>query len=250
MKSDITNHIAFKILPICIAFLAFAFASFPWLNPFNVNREQKALYGHIDSQLYLGDHYFVIGDYSKSIYWYDLAATRENWKGAIALNNLGYIYSQAFVGPERNDTHFSFEQKALELFLRSRNFGNKYAISNVFALLYNGDESMFPDYDYDALLIEAQQAYEKEFGALPTIERAWVLVGTEKYTSSMSPFMTDSEKLVSNGTSRVYSSYYPPIVTTYYNYTRYRKLDNGVFLFEQYCPITNSGTPKPYMVRE
>ena len=70
----------------------------PDLIPWNMNFEQRALFGDTKAQMYLANHCFQTNKYSESIRYYDMAVESALKKGdskslLIAQNNLGYFYA-------------------------------------------------------------------------------------------------------------------------------------------------------------
>jgi len=85
-------------------------------------------------------------------------------KKAIAMNNLAYIYSHRYLDLDGISPEFA----ALIEYKRASNLGNKYAVNNKLALLYNKDPELFPLIkDHRAELENAFEEYFNAFISLP-----------------------------------------------------------------------------------
>ena len=125
--------------------------------------------------------------------------------------------------------------------------GNAFATANVLALLHNGDDTMFFGNDRIELLIEAKQIYEEFFDVTIDLEQfysGWVFIESYKSTTPMTAYTTDTERLVSNGTTSENHSISTPTGTPYFNYSLYKRTASPrIELYEQYSPIADDAFP-------
>jgi len=234
--------IVLSCLAFIISFLTLALTVFPQINPWNMNHEQKAFAGNVGSQFFLADYYYEIGDYSKSIFWYKIIRENTSDNNAVALNNLGYLYSSR-LGLVENEIK-NFEEEALGYYLKARNIGCKYATLNAYLILYNNDVDRFPDYDYEVELSVAEQLYYDAFGKKPEFDSIWNFEKEIHSQFPMTTYTSDNEKLVSRGyqtiregqTTQDYIN--NPRGNQYYVYALYIATDSKNTQSELYSPVS------------
>lgn len=106
----------FSSFSVIVAMMTLLFSIYPQLIWKNANYFEKANAGDVYSQLFLANHYYEIGEYGESIYWYKIASTAENSKySSVACNNLGYLYANGY-GFSGNSEEVYRLEKALLLF--------------------------------------------------------------------------------------------------------------------------------------
>lgn len=177
---------AFSVL---ISALGLLLTLYPQLIPGNDNLVNKANAGHIKSQMLLAEHYFEIGEYADSIYWYKLACANEGKYQASAYNNLGYIYANGFgLSNDENDNYYIYE-KAYQLFRAAHDLGLLEGQRNAISVLRMNDRECFPNLDqtdintflddnyYSIVESTHYKSFEKSMGKF-----FWV--GNTKYTFS------------------------------------------------------------------
>lgn len=153
MKPEkITPSIVVSIIALLISALTFLVQFFPQINVFSDDYIAKAEAGHVDSQIFLANHYFEIGDISNSVLWYDIASQKEGDHQARAINNLAYIY----LTDDRISIAGRTEFDAMKMLHTSAKLGEIDGAKNLYILLISNPRELFGD-DYDETLEFAKQ---------------------------------------------------------------------------------------------
>lgn len=151
------SHISsvFSSISVIIAALSFVSSIYPQVIWWNDNYIKKANTGDVYSQIFLANHYYEIGDYGESIYWYKIASTAEksNYR-YFAYNNLGYLYAKGLGFSENYNEELCRFEKALLLFEKAAEY-NKIPSDNIRLLLELYSKEDFPrisNTEYEELL--------------------------------------------------------------------------------------------------
>ena len=91
---DIFNAICSSVTALAALF-ALIIVLYPQTKLSNANHIELANAGVVDSQMFLANHYYRIGNLSESVYWYSIASQAEGNHQGKAINNLAYIYLTA-----------------------------------------------------------------------------------------------------------------------------------------------------------
>jgi len=109
------------VISLLLSAVSFVLTIWPALNLLNRNYEQRALSGHIKSQMYLADYNYQIGEYKKSIYYYNMIADRDNLITknqkecfTIACNNLAYLFAKELDSPDHFDIAKQYLERAID----------------------------------------------------------------------------------------------------------------------------------------
>ena len=223
-----------------VSIWSFILFIFPQVNRWNMNFEQKAFAGHEPSQLLLANFHYEIGDYSKSIFWYKVAEEQKPNNSSIALNNLGFLYSNR-LGLVDNEVRY-FEREALKYYLRAIEQDNKHAVFNAYAILSNNDSDRFPNFDYYGKLDEVRELFYDVFNLTPDFDPKWKFYDELLSPHSLTTYISENEKLISRGIRVIRGNTSQDVInnpsgTRYYVYALYIAAESGNFLNEVYCPI-------------
>lgn len=161
-KVDIICKIvgAFSVLISAITLIT---TLYPQMIPGNDNLLNKANAGHAKSQMLLAEHYFEIGEYEDSIYWFKTASANDGKYKAVACNNLGYLYAEGFGFPEDEIDGFYRYERALMLFAEAYEVGlqnNCNYVTDISrhngldTLRYYSDEYFPGKEDYEGTMLE------------------------------------------------------------------------------------------------
>ena len=140
--------VVIDIIAIGISVVALLTSILPQLLPWNSNQYEKANAGDVDAQMFLADHFFEIGDYNESIYWYKIASSEGSKYRAIACNNLGYIYATTYDTSDEISYHDKL-MKAYQSFLKAGELGLEMGRENAAMILYNNSPDDFPQINYE-----------------------------------------------------------------------------------------------------
>lgn len=204
MKFSLVCKGILSIISIVLSILAFLFATFPQINPFNSNPIEKANAGHSKSQMFLAHHYYEIGDIEESYYWYKIASTTNGKYQADALNNLAYLELTYL---KTNDTSINYIDKALKSLNVAIELDEVTALKNKYTLLLSSSEKFFKDMDY----LEEIKSTEKQIIAksinlsdFDKYRQNWILKDTV-YNAEEIPKDTDVYRFEMIGCDYVYN---------------------------------------------
>ncbi len=181
--------ITIEIGTVLIALMALLFSIRPQLLPWNNNHFERANAGDVESQMFLADHYFEIGDYKEAIYWYKLASAIKGEYQAKACNNLGYIYAMGW-GLSENELDLSSRlSKAYQSFKKASNLGLENGTKNAIMILRSNSAEDFPGIDYVNALSELSpgvysEVVKSEYVSFNTYTGREFWDGNTKYTYS------------------------------------------------------------------
>lgn len=153
------SHIAtvFSSFSVIVAIVTLLISMYPQLIWRNTNHFEKANAGNVYSQLFLADHYYEIGEYGESIYWYKIASTSEKSNYSyVACNNLGYLYANGYGISDNFSEEFYRFEKALLLFDKAAKYFEAPR-NNIRILLKTSSKENFPNISenrYDSLLAQ------------------------------------------------------------------------------------------------
>lgn len=142
-KVDIICKIigAFSVLISAIALIT---TLYPQSILGNDNLLNKANAGHVKSQMLLAEHYFEIGEYEDSVYWYKIASTNDGKYQAAACNNLGLLYANGFgLSDHEFESYYRYE-RAYQLFRVASDLGLEKGNDNAVNVLRMNDREFFP----------------------------------------------------------------------------------------------------------
>ena len=214
-------NLLISISTLLVALSTFVLGVYPELNKKSSDYLEKANAGDIESQIFLADYYYEVGDISTSIYWYKIAAMHDGEYKAKALNNLAYIYIEHGIIDE-NDASFYKKREASMLF-DAMELGNSDAARNLFILLKSNPMPAFGDFPYyDALENAVSELKKKDLYTmdLSMYEAGWKLTGQGSGTDI--PRDTEDAKMVATGVS-VSVENDPVSITRYYTYDIYTR---------------------------
>ena len=159
---------------------------------------EKANAGDIKSQYYLASHYYEIGDYENSTYWYKLACSKPSEYQASALNNLSYIYLNHLKDSYIENENYSM---VLNLLKRASELNHKIATQNLYILLKSNTASFFEKHDYETEVVFATEKMNTL--KLMTLELEeygtnWRYVGRFSYDSTQTSTDTTKYKYISS----------------------------------------------------
>ncbi len=117
------EHKIISIVSVLLSIVALIAALYPQLIFGNDNLLSKANAGHAKSQMLLAEHYFEIGEYKDSIYWYKVASANKSRYQAVACNNLGYLYAKGYGLSENEIDGFYRQERAVRLFAEAYRIG-------------------------------------------------------------------------------------------------------------------------------
>ena len=142
---DIFNAICSSVTALAALF-ALIVVLYPQIKPSNVNHIELANAGVVDSQIFLANHYYRIGNLSESVYWYSIASQAEGEHQAKAINNLACIY---LTTKNFNATQGNIFINAMNMFQAAADLGEIDAAKNLYILLIaNPPEQFGTDYAY------------------------------------------------------------------------------------------------------
>lgn len=192
----------FEIASYIVVVVTFILSVFPNLNFLSSNYEEKAKAGHAYSQVYLAHHYYEIGNYEESLYWYKLAAEKGKYQ-AVASNNLAILYSLTEVFRVESTVE-DFDKQKFECLVKSALLGNEIGISNLCLFL----EKRHFDY-YDLGLEDRREIEEivKEFRGVSDISELMPQYEYKGFVQTKNEFLygTDTTVYTLQSTSRVLS---------------------------------------------
>jgi len=136
---DIFNAICSSITALAALF-ALIIVLYPQIKPSNVNHIELANAGVVDSQIFLANHYYRIGNLSESVYWYSIASQTEGEHQAKAINNLACIY---FTTENFNATRGNNYIDAMNMFKVAADLGEIDAAKNLYVLLISNPPEQF-----------------------------------------------------------------------------------------------------------
>ena len=136
---DVFNSICSAITALAALF-ALVVVLYPQIKPSNANHIELANAGVVDSQIFLANHYYEIGDLSQSIYWYSVASQAEGEYQAKAINNLAFIY---LTSESINKTYQNKSQDAMNMFKNAAELGEVDAAKNLYILLISNPREQF-----------------------------------------------------------------------------------------------------------
>lgn len=150
---DIFNAICSSITALAALF-ALIIVLYPQIKPSNANHAELANAGVVDSQMFLANHYFEIGNLSESVYWYSVASQTEGEHQAKAINNLACIYltSENFNAIRGNNY-----LDAMNMFQVAAGLGEIDAAKNLHILLIANPAEQFGA-DYTEVLESSKNA--------------------------------------------------------------------------------------------
>ncbi len=231
------HKIIFAIVNITFSLVAFLFATFPQTNPFNTNPIEKANAGHSESQMFLANHYYEIGDIEESYYWYKIASTTKGKYQATALNNLAYLELTYL---KSSDMKIDYLDKAFKVLDNAVDLGEKTALENTYILLLANDEKFFNNIDYWSELsrIEKLMVDNKiDVSKYQKYKNGWEYVETICGAESV-PSNTDEYRFIGTGADRVRSDE-PYKVKMVYTYDVYKYKLGEEVLLPEYIYIDN-----------
>lgn len=135
-----------KINAICSTLSAFAallaliIVLYPQIKPSNTNHIELANAGNVDSQMFLADHYYEVGDLSQSVYWYSVASQTAGNHQPVAINNLAYIYLSY---EQFSITKVDLYGDVARMFSTAADSGNVIAAKNLYILLVSNPADLF-----------------------------------------------------------------------------------------------------------
>lgn len=145
----------FSSISVIIAVVTLAISMYPQLIWKNTNYVEKANAGDVYSQMFLAEHYYEIGDYNESVYWYKIAAMADSEYQAYAYNNLGILYAEGYgISDDVSDGYRRYEQ-SLKLFQNASAIDEKFK-DNIWLLLKGNSKECFPNVNYDNLVAQLQ----------------------------------------------------------------------------------------------
>lgn len=155
-----------SVAAIVISLISLILGLFPQINPYNTDYLSKAKAGDVESQMFLANHYYEVGNISESLYWYQIAAMKEGEHQAKALNNIAYLYLNAKVPDEKKEEYNEFPiniyDKSLDLFERAGRLGEIRAVENMYILLSTCSEELSPSVHYFEKLDWAKKTLDDE----------------------------------------------------------------------------------------
>lgn len=162
------------ILAALATALTLFFAVFPQYQPFNSNYVQMANAGDVESQMFLAEHYYEVGENKDSHYWYKIASMYYGDHQAAALNNVAYI---GLTYEYYNDSLQDYQSKALNMFKKAATLGNKAAVQNMYTLLKEmGEDTTAADYEMElAWVIQVSYHFGVHIDGLSESEIKWAL---------------------------------------------------------------------------
>lgn len=122
------------------ALLALVIVLYPQIKPSNTNHIELANAGNINSQMFLADHYYEVGDLSQSVYWYSVASQTDGEHRAVAINNLAYIYLSY---EQFHITKVDIYGDVARMFSTAADSGNVIAAKNLYILLVSNPADLF-----------------------------------------------------------------------------------------------------------
>jgi len=115
------------VISLLLSATAFVFSIFPALNPLNRNYEQKALAGHVKSQMYLADYHYQIGEAEKSVFYYSLVVEQPKLRTNkqrdcfyLACSNLGYLYLTTIKSEDSRVIAARYFEKGMEVLTKDK----------------------------------------------------------------------------------------------------------------------------------
>ena len=158
------------------------------------NQLAKANAGNINAQYFLADHYYEVGDYAESIYWFKLASSNKGKIGAKAKNNLAVLY----IKTEKDITSDSYlRSRVISLFKEAMTAGVTEAGSNLYLYLHQSPSMLYGDIDINVELKNVEEfLMEKDltFEDSSSSHATWEYVTTE--TGDMVPKNTEEYSFV------------------------------------------------------
>ena len=135
------------VITFAISVTAFIFSTWPQFNPFNRNMEARAKAGDTEAQVFLAHHYYEVGDYDNSIYWYKVATMDKKSKNyANSLNNLAFLYlNYCDLAMEKGNHYHEIERG---LFTLSAKNGSSFGRRNLYLLLVSTPEDQWTEINY------------------------------------------------------------------------------------------------------
>jgi len=187
--SDIIQAVS-SVLMVVIALYALLVVIQPSLNPSNRNHFEKANAGVPYSQFFLANHYYEVGDFQESIYWYKLASADVTEYQASAYNNLGYLYAFGYGAANIYEFENYRYEYAISLFKDAASHGNNEALMNFYILFHTMPPTSFiNDYSMDIEWVEANLI---EKGLLNQVQSVlfipntrWEYIGTKTYINEL-----------------------------------------------------------------
>lgn len=161
-------------LALVVSLLTFAYTFFPQLNLHNSNYPERANAGDVESQMFLAEHYYEVGENKDSHYWYKIASMYYGDHQAAALNNVAYI---GLTYGYYNDSLQDYQSKALTMFKKAATLGDKAAVQNMYTLLKEmGIETTAADYEMElAWVIQVSYHFGVHIDGLSETEIKWAL---------------------------------------------------------------------------
>ena len=143
---------AFGVLLALITLATTLYPQIVWGNQNHVNRANA---GDAYSQMFLAEHYYEIGEYNDSIYWYKLASvnTQNSDYQAVACNNLGFLYAKGYGLSDYELEGIHRYAKAILLFAKAHEIDKggsialKSELNGIETLRYYWDECYYLDED-------------------------------------------------------------------------------------------------------
>lgn len=227
--------VGIAILSLLISIISFVFTVRPQINPFNDNPIEKANAGDLDSQLFLANLNYEIGNAGESIKWYTIALHHSGEHKAKVLNNLAVVYltnSQFYITRQEN------EIDAMNMFREAIELGEIKAAKNLYLLLTTSPKELFGEKYVDALRL-AENTLEKAeivLGALDKYQAVWEFYGTKDEA-----FVPEDDGVYRIGHATTeyvfpYEGAKAPVAKHTYNV--YRKVDGVDYPDYFYCKIT------------
>ena len=164
---------------VIVSIVALLFTLHPNLNIFSSNHIEKAHAGSKKSQMLLANHYYEVGDYETSIYWYRIASASKGRHQATAYNNLAYLYARNYGVINEEGRNRYTEDVAIALFERAAYLGNAQGKQNLIILWNTTPKELFSiDYSKQVEGVIAELKKSNMVSFLETLEERWVYDGS------------------------------------------------------------------------
>lgn len=167
----LTGNVIHILASLATALTLF-FAVFPQFQPFNRNYVQMANAGDVESQMFLAEHYYEVGENEESHYWYKIASMYPGNHQGAALNNVACI---GLTYKYYNDSLLDYQSKALNMFKKAAALGDKAAVQNMYALLKEmSEDTTAVDYQKElAWVIQVSHQFGVDVDGLSDAEVEW-----------------------------------------------------------------------------
>lgn len=213
------------------ALLALIIVLYPQIKPSNTNHIELANAGNVDSQMFLADHYYAVGDISQSIYWYSVASQTKGAHRATTINNLAYIY---LTYDQFSRTKSDYYGNIARLFYTAAKGEKIKAAENLYIWLVSNPKELFGN-QYEEFMEYAETTLKND-------KDAWDEV--QQYTSKWIPLEVQTGNTVpSNNKEYRYeiidieyileSNYLCPL----YTYRVYQRMEPAAEPIYSYIPI-------------